>query len=248
MIQLDVRGNMNTSIAASVLPRTVGELVDQNDPRLHGIIEKLQGIDRDAICISVIGSTRFWGEKSRPLCEAIGAKISKLNVVLFTGSMTDVQQTVAKSAADSHFDPKRMHHLFPGGEDGKNSAVWKDEAKYGCWHQVGACFEDRRHALARTSRISVLVEGGPGACQEANEVLEAGGIVLPAACTGGAAGGLIYNNESKESKRSVDFSKAEKGMRQLLKEADYNTLRDKNAEVGAVADVIVRAIKNLNGA
>lgn len=235
---------MHTTTTVTTLPKTMGELVSQNNPHLQNIIPSFRDIPSDATCVSIIGSTKFYGAKSEAICQAIGNKIAKLNIVLFTGSMKAVQETVAKAAISQQFEPKRIHHLAPGGEDGKNPGVWRDEAKYGCWHEVGDCFEKRREALARTSYLHILVEGGPGACHEANEVLAAGGVVLPIVCSGGAAGRMSYN-VPQASMKSVDFSRAEKAMQQILTEEDCKILFDKDADVDALATVIEKAIQNV---
>ncbi len=47
----------------------------------------------------------------------------------------------------------------------------------------------------------MLLRGGPGATREANVTLQAGGVVLPIACCGGAAAGLHYDTDDELQNR-----------------------------------------------
>ncbi|WP_353932713.1 GUN4 domain-containing protein [Okeanomitos corallinicola TIOX110] len=131
--------------------------------------------------VAVIGSTSFWNHSTPAICETTGRKLAQIeDIVMLTGGVSGVPEALSRSFW-RHQKPEstsRILHIQP-----KGFIPWE----YGENLTAGDTFPQRRWVLAHLAPVYLLLEGGPGALQEAQWALNAGAIVIPVGCTGGAA-------------------------------------------------------------
>ncbi|NET02198.1 MAG: hypothetical protein F6K61_16820 [Sphaerospermopsis sp. SIO1G1] len=148
---------------------------------LDGLITELENNFTTPRRLAVIGSTSFWNHSTPAICEITGRKLAQIeDIVLLTGGVSGVPETLSRSFW-RHQKPEstsRILHIQPKG------FIPYD---YGENLTAGDTFPQRRWVLAHLAPVYLLLEGGPGALQEAQWALKAGAIVIPVGCTGGAA-------------------------------------------------------------
>ncbi len=133
--------------------------------------------------VAIIGSTSFWGVNTEAICNATGRKLATLeeNLALLTGGVTGIPEAVSRSfwrECSQQNQPAPVYHIQPEGFE-----PWE----YGTNLYGGKTLFERREILARMASVYVLIEGGPGAKQEAEVAIEAGAVVIPVGVTGGCA-------------------------------------------------------------
>ena len=136
--------------------------------------------------VVAIGSTSFWGTSTQAICEATGRKLAKLkDVAILTGGVSGIPEALSHSfwqqRRQQGEEKPPVFHIQPAG-----FTPWD----YGENLTAGNTLEQRRWVLAHLAPVYLLLEGGPGAAQEARWALAAGAIVIPVGCTGGFASTL----------------------------------------------------------
>ncbi|NET28189.1 response regulator [Okeania sp. SIO1I7] len=132
--------------------------------------------------VAIIGSTSFWGVTTEAICKATGRQLATLeNLALLTGGVMGVPEAVSLSfwrecQQQNKFAP--VYHIQPAGFE-----LWE----YGVNLYGGKTLSERREILAQMASIYILIEGGPGAKQEAETAMAAGAVVIPVGVTGGFA-------------------------------------------------------------
>ncbi|MGD1806368.1 macro domain-containing protein [Dapis sp. BLCC M126] len=133
--------------------------------------------------VAIIGSTSFWGMNTEAICNATGRKLATLgeNLALLTGGVTGIPEAVSYSfwqECSQQNQPASVYHIQPEGFE-----PWE----YGTNLYGGKTLFERREILAHMASVYMLIEGGPGAKQEAEVAIEAGAMVIPVGVTGGFA-------------------------------------------------------------
>ncbi|MEB3343406.1 macro domain-containing protein [Okeania sp.] len=133
--------------------------------------------------VAIIGSTSFWGVTTKAICNATGRKLatSFQKLALLTGGVTGIPEAVSRSFWQECYQqhqPALVYHIQPEGFQ-----PWE----YGLNLYGGKTLFERREILARMASVYVLIEGGPGAKQEAETAIEMGAVVIPVGVTGGYA-------------------------------------------------------------
>ncbi len=133
--------------------------------------------------VAIIGSTSFWGVTTEAICNATGRKLATLgeNLALLTGGVTGIPEAVSRSfwlECSQQNQVALVYHIQPEGFE-----PWE----YGTNLYGGKTLFERRGILAQMASVYVLIEGGPGAKQEAEVAIEAGAVVIPVGVTGGFA-------------------------------------------------------------
>ncbi|NEQ37638.1 MAG: response regulator [Okeania sp. SIO3I5] len=133
--------------------------------------------------VAIIGSTSFWGITTEAISNATGKKLATLeeNLALLTGGVTGIPEAVSRSfwqECRQQNQPAPIYHIQPEGFE-----PWE----YGTNLYGGKTLFERREILARMASVYVLIEGGPGAKQEAEVAIESGAVVIPVGVTGGFA-------------------------------------------------------------
>ena len=135
--------------------------------------------------VAIIGSTSFWGVTTEAICNATGKQLATLeNLALLTGGVAGIPEAVSRSfwrECDRKNRSAPVYHIQPEGLE-----AWE----YGTNLYAGKNLSERREILARVASVYVLMEGGPGAKQEATVAMESGAVVIPVGITGGFAGEL----------------------------------------------------------
>ncbi len=138
----------------------------------------------------VIGSTKFWGQDSARICEAIAQDLAAIDeLVAVTGGVAGVGQTFGQAfsaARKAMSKPENMYHLLPRGIGPCDSGITIG---------AGDDFFERREILGRLGQIYLMIEGGPGTQHEAEVAVSKGFPVIPAARTGGHAGEFFRYGE-----------------------------------------------------
>ena len=128
----------------------------------------------DAPKLAVIGSTSFWGNSSKAICQAAGRYLAKIDdLVMLTGGVSGIPEEVSRS-----FSTNKVFHVQPQG-----SLPWD----YGHNLYGGLDYRERREVLARMASVYLLIEGGPGSEHEARRALQMGAVVIPVGRSGGFA-------------------------------------------------------------
>ncbi len=137
---------------------------------------------KPGIRVAVIGSQSFHSHISRSICEAAGRELANIeNLVLLTGGLSGIGETLGRSfwmARKNQGRSPLVYHILPEG-----SEAWD----YGLTLFGGFSMSDRRSILARMASLYLLIEGGPGAEQEAHRAIANGGRIIPVGSTGGFA-------------------------------------------------------------
>ena len=132
--------------------------------------------------VAIIGSTSFWGVTTEAICKATGRQLAKLeNLALLTGGIMGVPEGVSLSFWREYQQQNKsapVYHIQPVGFE-----PWE----YGVNLYGGKTLSERRAILAQMASIYILIEGGPGAKQEAKIAMAAGAVVIPVGLTGGFA-------------------------------------------------------------
>ncbi len=133
--------------------------------------------------VAIIGSTSFWGMTTEAICNATGRKLATLgeNLALVTGGVSGIPEAVSYSfwqECTRQNQPAPVYHIQPKGFE-----PWE----YGTNLYGGKTLFERREILAHMASVYVLIEGGPGAKQEAEVAMEVGAVVIPVGVTGGFA-------------------------------------------------------------
>ena len=135
--------------------------------------------------LAVLGSTSFWSEDGRHLCEALAVHLAAATSwVALTGGMEGVGRTFGRAFAGSRRGLGRaedLFHLLPRGCGSCDSGVTLE---------VGSDHHARREVLGRVGDVYLVIEGGPGTSHEVDVALRRGAPVLPVGRTGGHAGEL----------------------------------------------------------
>lgn len=132
--------------------------------------------------LAVIGSTSFWGDSSKAICEATGRYLAKIdNLVMLTGGVSGIPEAVSRS-----FAAQRVFHIQPRG---------CQPFVYGNNLYGGIDYQERREVLARMASVYLLIEGGPGSEHEARRADKMGAVVIPVGKTGGFAQTLYAEME-----------------------------------------------------
>ncbi|MGB3511978.1 MAG: macro domain-containing protein, partial [Microcoleaceae cyanobacterium] len=132
--------------------------------------------------VAIIGSTYFWGVTTEAICNATGRQLATLkNLAVLTGGVSGIPEAVSRSFwRECHQKNKSapVYHIQPEGLE-----AWE----YGKNLYAGKTLSERREILARIASVYVLIEGGPGAEQEARVAMASGAVVIPVGITGGFA-------------------------------------------------------------
>ena len=133
--------------------------------------------------VAIIGSTSFWGATTEAICNATGRKLATFgeNLALLTGGVTGIPEAVSRSfwqECSRQNQPAPVYHIQPEG-----FLPWQ----FGTNLYGGKTLFERREILAHMASVYVLIEGGPGAKQEAEVAIETGAVVIPVGVTGGFA-------------------------------------------------------------
>jgi len=127
----------------------------------------------------VIGSTKFWGQDSARICEAIAVDLAAIDeLVAVTGGVAGVGQTfgqVFSATRNAMSKPENLYHLLPRGLEPCDSGITIG---------AGDDFFERREILGRLGQIYLMIEGGPGTQHEAEVAVSKGFPVIPAARPG----------------------------------------------------------------
>jgi len=166
--------------------------------------------------VCILGSKSFHSSIGPGLCTLLGTKLAQEETnlgsfILVTGGnfskkSPSIQQQVAQAFHDARTAGGKprvtpdVYHLRPA------SALKEGQWAFGQVVIAGSTGPQRREILARVCQAYVLVEGGDGAAQEVRAVLDAGGVVIPVACTGGVANGM-YCSEPLRMKAVPDAEK-----------------------------------------
>ncbi|NEP56168.1 MAG: response regulator [Symploca sp. SIO2G7] len=165
-------------------------LPQSNPQRIQAIADQLVGQIAVPYRLGVIGSTSFWNDTSEVICAATGRFLAEFlmarslkwqnNFALLTGGVSGVAETVARSFQYAWNKEKTppIFHIQPKGFE-----PWD----FGTNLFGGSTLMERRAVLGAMAPVYLLIEGGPGAEQEARIAQENGAIVIPLGQSGGFA-------------------------------------------------------------
>lgn len=204
-------------------------------------VQFLQGIGAEVLPVVVTGSASYEYDNDGNMAraaEALGRMLANNpNVALVTGGMPAIGQDVGKALVSASPSNPMLYNLLP-----KNRG--EVSPPQGQLVEIGRNYEERQFVLGMSSRINVLIGGGPGATREANVTLASGGIVLPLACTGGAASGLRYDSpDPLEQEIDFELSKARALESGLISEDRWDVLRDPDAILNRAVRIVYTAIE-----
>lgn len=139
--------------------------------------------------VSIFGSTEFWHEDAPEACRLLGHRLAELagdQLVLLTGANSMCHRALSQAfyeavqaAAGTNDAQRRVFHLHRRG--------YKCRFGFGTLVEAGQDSLERREFLARSCRLAITVEGGPGTADEMCRAIAAGNPVLPLARLGGAS-------------------------------------------------------------
>ena len=145
--------------------------------------------------VCILGSKSFHSTIGPALCDACGSEFARRQeeYVLITGGNRNkrggpetVQERFANAFHASAGAGRGIIHLRA------STAKWNEgQWPFGQVIVAGRTGPQRREILARVCHAYVLIEGGDGAAHEAQAVLDAGHVLVPVVCTGGAAAGMF---------------------------------------------------------
>jgi predicted Rossmann-fold nucleotide-binding protein len=190
--------------------------------------------------VLVTGSASFdfdKGENMEAACHILGKLLRALpDVVLLTGGMKGVGQTVGKAFYDQQAEGAQLIHVLP------TNCKEADPVEGDTFH-LGANFPERQLILGMSSKINCLIGGGPGSMREANATLYSGNILLPVACAGGVGGGLTFDlPDAWEC--SFDFALARSRALDdgFISPDDWARLNDPKSSPEDTAQIIISAL------
>ena len=166
-------------------------LLHSNHQQVQAIADRLLEQITAPYRLGVIGSTSFWNNTSELICAATGRFLAEFlitqlpkvqnNFALLTGGVSGVPEAVARSfwyTWEQHRQTAPIFHIQPRGFE-----TWD----FGTNLIGGSTLMERRAVLASMASVYLLIEGGPGAEQEARIAQERGAIVIPLGQSGGFA-------------------------------------------------------------
>lgn len=235
-----VRFNFETK---SVLERLSSSRKLKHSISAEKVLLEIEKSFPSSIPVAVLGSASYeYDEKGRmkDAIQRLGRNLSKFeSVVLLTGAMPAVGQDVGDAFCDGNSSISRLYNLLPR-RHGISPPV-KGNLLF-----AGENFVQRQFILGQSAAIAIVIGGGPNTVREANVTLRSGGILLPVACTGGAAAGLDYDSEY-EIERKIDFEAARSRAIDsgFMSEFHYDELCDPESTPDVSVRMICQAIKNL---
>lgn len=225
-----IRRSLTTDPPSTLAPiaRQVVSLVEKASPGM--------------IPVAVLGSASYSFDHNGAMRKAIpllGVILREIDhVVLLTGAMPAVGRDVGIAFCGDDDYSHRLFYLLPS-----NHGITAPTNGFLCLS--GNTFVERQIVLGMAAAFYVVIGGGPNTCREANVALKSGRIVLPLACTGGAAEGASFPSDDA-FEQSIDLRLAchialAKGVNQHLYDALYDSATEPEHAVRIVAQIIFKS-------
>ena len=193
-------------------------------------------------CVYISGGSQFYSPNCEAICKLLGKELAKResNFVV-TGGYFGVGDVVAKSFHDKRKKlglPLNLFHAVAVKDPADKSRQTRQRADgtmepvpYGETIFLGNSVRQCNTATTRVMNICILIEGGPGAAYEVQQLAWNGAIVIPVKCTGGAAGGK-FNVPSGIFHRPPGVS-----------ESVWSVLGDESATVADIVDSLIHIVE-----
>jgi hypothetical protein len=203
----------------------------------------LETLPADATPVAVAGSTSYAFD-NRNVMRMVAATLGRMlrgnpQMVLVTGGMPAVGQDVGTAFCQADPAPAPLYNLLP---------VYRGELTplHGTLVETGQTFQDRQFVLGMAARIIVLIGGGPGAAREANVSLKCGGVVLPIACSGGAAAGKSFGlHDPLQDQVHLETSKRQAIDHRLVSAEHWDAIADPDGVPERVVRIVCHTIERL---
>jgi hypothetical protein len=187
------------------------------------VLETASRINPNSVPVSILGSASYEFDEDGKMQAAIpllGKMLRDIdNVVLLTGAMPAVGQDIGTAFCGDDQYCDQLLYLLPhrhGIEPPQNGRLLLQ----------GNSFVDRQFILGMSGAFSVVIGGGPNTCREANVAMQSGRVVLPIACTGGAASGMHFPNYD-DIEQQIDLKLArEVALQRGVDQDRYDTICD----------------------
>ena len=236
-----------------IIPQAPLQPADELRAQLVKMISNVSHVPSDMLRMTVVvGSTAFHNEATPDICKQLGKKLAKFppEYIIITGGFRGVGETTARAFHEAggrgrlfmvlpQTDPalqgittveqlrscplasKASLELTSDGQEAR-FAAWDFGTTIFCGHSVQQC-----QSLLSKLSVQLLIEGGPGAAQEAQSGKHADRLVLPIGMTGGVAH-AHYRSDSSNGPLSL--------VHQTSMPEQWATLGDANAKPSDVAN------------
>lgn len=186
--------------------RTTTAVVRLTDPFQPMIGTDLTSVLPNAPRLLVAGSFTFYSESNSEVCQHVGRSLAAIDrLILLTGGALGVAGVITNSfgnALHSRANGEQIFHVLPRGEVSDHQR----QVQHGITVFAGESWSERAVLLGQLCTMCLVLEGGPGAVEEARSAAEHNAAVIPIGLTGGAAADFMREMDRPDYATPEDWS------------------------------------------